>query len=259
MTAKNGSGDQKDVRRYLCENLSLADREDYKRIRTNIRFSVPESDKHMVIGVTSSQPSEGKSITAINLAYSFAQIPDKQVLLVDCDMRRPSVSTKLGFNQIPGLSNILAGVEENHGSVKNTYIPSDSTRAFDAITCGRIPPNPSELLASDNMARFIEKMKSHYDFVFLDLPPVGAVTDAQVAADFVDGMIVVLRESYCSRPVLDDCLNQLQYTNVKILGFVLNGSTETASKGYRYKKYNQYGRRYGYGYYGKHSHENNLY
>lgn len=235
-------------RLFFCEHVPFSSREDYKRLRTNICSSLPADGESKVLAVTSAQPSDGKSLTAINLAYSLAQMPDRSVLLIDCDMRRPSVALKLGLLQSPGLSNLLSGEKGIGDMVKNTYTPSDGSRPFDVLPSGGIVSNPSELLASNHMIRLLENLRKHYDFILLDLPPVGAVTDAQVAAGLADGMLIVVRESCCSLPVMDECLTQLKIANAKIQGFILNGSTETASRGYRYKKYNRYGKQYGYGY-----------
>lgn len=234
--------------KYFCEHVPFSSREDYKRLRTNICSSLASDGTSHVLAVTSAQPSDGKSLTAINLAFSFAQMPDKHVLLIDCDMRRPSVASRLSFAQAPGLSNLLSGEEGIGDKVKNTYTPSNSSQPFDVLTSGSISPNPSELLSSNRMVRLMEKLKKYYDYIILDLPPVGAVTDAQVAATLADGMLIVVRESCCTRPVMDECLTQLRIANAGILGFVLNGSVEMASRGYRYKAYNKYGKRYGYGY-----------
>ena len=232
-------------RRYICENLSFAGREAYKRLRTNIQFCfTDEADKHTV-GVTSAQPSDGKSTTAVNLAYSSAQL-NKRVLLIDADMRKPSLDTKLGLEQAPGLSNLLTELNNVAGTVKQ-YVPQDGTVGFDVITAGDVPPNPSELLHSERMKRLMGKLATIYDLIVVDLPPVGAVADAQTVSGLVDGMLVVVREGHCSKFVMDDCISQLKLTGTKILGFVVNGAVEGSSKSYSYGKYGKYG---SYGSYG---------
>ena len=227
-------------REFLCEHLSFAGKEAYKRLRTNLQFSFPENEGGCsVVGITSSQPAEGKSLTSINLAYSLAQL-NKKVLLVDADMRRSSIDTKLGIDAKPGLSNLLTDVNNSGGTIKS-YEPEDESIGFNIIPAGDVPPNPSELLNSDRMARLIAKLRTMYDFIVVDLPPVGAVVDAQTVSHLVDGMLVVLREDHTSKYVLEECVQQLTLTNTKILGFVVNGSVDGASKGSSYGKYGKYG------------------
>ncbi len=227
-------------REFLCEHLSFAGKEAYKRLRTNLQFSFPENEGGCsVVGITSSQPAEGKSLTSINLAFSLAQL-NKRVLLIDADMRRSSIDTKLGIDAKPGLSNLLTDVNNSGGTIKE-YVPEDESVGFSIIPAGDVPPNPSELLNSDRMARLIAKLRTMYDFIVIDLPPVGAVVDAQTVSNLVDGMLVVLREDHTSKYVLEECVQQLTLTNTKILGFVVNGSVDGASKGSSYGKYGKYG------------------
>ncbi len=227
-------------REFLCEHLSFAGKEAYKRLRTNLQFSFPENEGGCsVVGITSSQPAEGKSLTSINLAFSLAQL-NKRVLLIDADMRRSSIDTKLGIDAKPGLSNLLTDVNNSGGTIKE-YVPEDESVGFSIIPAGDVPPNPSELLNSDRMARLIAKLRTMYDFIVIDLPPVGAVVDAQTVSRLVDGMLIVLREDHTSKYVLEECVQQLTLTNTKILGFVVNGSVDGASKGSSYGKYGKYG------------------
>ena len=227
-------------REFLCEHLSFAGKEAYKRLRTNLQFSFPESDGGCsIVGITSSQPAEGKSLTSINLAFSLAQL-DKKVLLIDADMRRSSIDTKLGIDVRPGLSNLLTDVNNSGGTIKN-YEPEDESVGFSIIPAGDVPPNPSELLNSDRMARLVAKLRTMFDYIVIDLPPVGAVVDAQTVSRLVDGMLIVLREDHTSKYVLEDCVQQLKLTNTRILGFVVNGSVDGASKGSSYGKYGKYG------------------
>ena len=227
-------------REFLCEHLSFAGKEAYKRLRTNLQFSFPEGESECsVVGITSSQPAEGKSLTSVNLAYSLAQL-NKKVLLIDADMRRSSIDTKLNIDAKPGLSNLLTDVNTSGGSIKK-YIPDDESIGFSVLPSGDVPPNPSELLNSDRMSKLMAKLRTMFDFVVIDLPPVGAVTDAQAISRLVDGMLIVLREDHTSKYVLEDCVQQLKLTNTRILGFVVNGSVDGASKGYSYNKYGKYG------------------
>ncbi len=223
---------------FLCENLSFAGKEAYKRLRTNLQFCFTEEGECRVVGITSSHPGEGKSITAINLAYSLAQL-NKKVLLIDGDMRRASLDKKLNMEPTPGLSNLLTNTNSAAGALRE-YQPADDSVGFEVLLSGDVPPNPSELLNSPRMNRLLEMLRSKYDYIIIDLPPVGAVADAQTVSKLVDGMLIVIRENHTTKYVLNECITQLNLTNSKIFGFVINGSLEGASKTSSYGKYGSY-------------------
>ncbi len=217
----------------ICENMTFAAREAFKRLRTNVQMALPNEEKVcQVIGVTSAQPSEGKSTISINLAYSLAEL-GKSVLLIDGDMRRPSLHDKLGFRQAPGVSELLTK-EDNVGSAVMHYKSTVDNASFDVITGGSIPGNPSELLNSKRFDALIKALSSAYNYIIMDLPPINAVVDPVNASRSTDGMIVVLREGNCPRAVLADCMDQLAYARANVLGFVVNGSIEGAGKRYQY-------------------------
>ena len=220
----------------ICENLAYASKEAFKRLRTNVLLSLPEETEGCaIIGVTSAQPAEGKSTVSINTAFSFAEL-GKKVLVIDADLRRPSLHEKLGIAQAPGLSNLLSGSNSVGAAIKTYKSKTDDT-SFDIISSGSIVPNPSEILTSDRMGKLLQALSGAYDYVFLDLPPVGAVIDAVSVGRYAQGMIVVVRENHCPAPVFDDCIEQLRYAGIKILGFVVNGAVEGAGKKYQYYKY----------------------
>lgn len=219
-----------------CENLSFAAKEAFKRLRTNLVMSFPEEEsKNRIVGITSAQPSEGKSIVSLNLAYSLAEL-GKKVLLVDADMRRPSIHIKTGISQTPGLSDLMGRVNEISMVLKK-YVSDTGIVSFDIIPSGSITQNPSELLNSKRMERLLQALGAAYDFVIIDLPPVGAVIDAVSVSKCTDGMLVVLRENNCHRSLLVDCVEQLKFAGVNILGFVVNGALEGAGKRYQYSNY----------------------
>ena len=194
-----------------------------------------------MIGVTSSMRGEGKSTTALNLAYTIAQNGEK-VLLVDADMRLPSIYQKLGIENGKGLSNILAGMT----SLESVLLKPERDRNFSLILAGDIPPNPSELLNSKNMDKYLEMWAYYFDYIIFDFPPVGVVTDALVMAEKLDGMIVVVRQNYCLQPTLDDTITRLRYVKANILGIVM---TMADSQDKQYKKYySKYKKNYEYGY-----------
>ena len=222
--------------RKICENLSFAAKEAFKRLRTNVLMRFPEEQKiGRVIGVTSSQPSEGKSTVALNFAYSLAEL-GKKVLLVDGDMRRSSIHEKLGLSKEPGLSDLMTGSTSINTTLQK-YQSSKGPTSFDVIAGGTVPSNPSEILNSKRMGSFLNTLISAYDYVILDLPPIGAVTDAVAIASQTDGMLFVMRENYCPRGLLSDCVVQLREAKANILGFVINGALEGSGKQYGYSSY----------------------
>lgn len=228
------------LRKTLRDNLSFTAAEAYKLLRTNLLFTLPgESESRCrVIGVTSSIRGEGKSTTAINLSYSLAEM-GKRVLLIDGDMRLPSVANKMEIPNAPGLSNVLVA---SGSDVEITLRPSGSFTNWKIITAGDLPPNPSELLSSKRMHAVIDALASKFDFIIVDLPPVNAVSDALVISPLLDGIIVVVRENYNDRKELRSCIRQLSMAKVKVFGIVMNGAKENRKRygkrgHYGYKKY----------------------
>lgn len=242
-TKKKTSADVSETmmeRRYMIgANMNFAAAEAYKLLRTNLMFSFSGSSSNHVIGMTSSLRGEGKSLTSINLAYTFAET-EKKVLLIEGDMRLPTLAKRLGFYSKPGLSNLLVGLNTIGSAIqKYRAVADDKEITFDVIVSGDIPPNPSELLGSERMRNLLELLRDRYDFVVLDLPPVTAVTDAVIASHIVDGMVVVVRSEHAVRASLSEAMRQLSLADARILGFVFNGSDDSGGKYYKksyYKK-----------------------
>lgn len=224
----------------IGEKLSFGAAEAYKLLRTNIQFALPDEQKCRVIGVTSSCSGEGKSTTAVNLSYMLAEAGER-VLLIEADMRLPTLSRRLNLQPVPGLSNILAGLL----NVVETIQPSGIHENLEFISAGELPPNPSELLGSKWMRTLMDVLSASHDFIILDLPPVTEVVDAVVASKLTDGMVVVTRQNYANRRALAEAMRQLKYADAKVLGFVMTCS-KAQTKG-NYKKYKK-GYGYGYGY-----------
>lgn len=219
-----------------CEDLSFAAKEAFKRLRTNMIMSFPQEDTSChTIGITSVQPSEGKSTIAINLAYSVAEL-GKRVLLIDADMRRASIHQKANVEKSPGLYELLGGKDAISECVRK-YVSKSSDTKFDIIPGGETAKNPSELLNSRRMTALVEKLSTVYEYIILDLPPIGAVVDAVSVSRDLDGMIVVIRENNCPKNLLAECMSQMEYANVNILGFVVNGALEGSGKRYQYGSY----------------------
>ena len=248
-TKQKGGG--KRVRQHLVGGkISFAAAESYKLLRTKIQFSFTDDASCRVIGVSSALNSEGKSLSSVNLAYSLSQL-GKRVLLVDCDMRRPTIPQKLPVAKTPGLSDYLTG-QDNSGKLIQMCGLKGEEQAFHVISAGRIPPNPMELLSSGKMERLMEHLRGHYDYIILDLPPVDEVSDAMATSKYVDGMLLVVRQNACDRTALNEAVRQFEFVDAKILGVVFN-AVNGERGGYRSKYYKRY---YGRKYYGKRYYNN---
>ena len=220
-----------DFEQKLHKNMEFTAREQYKILRENIEFTVPEDVKCPVIGVTSSNRGEGKSTTCVNLSYVMSET-GKKVLLVDGDLRLPTVAKKMEMETKDGLTNILLG---NKFEIED-YKPAGFNDNWYIMTSGPIPPNPSELLGSSRMGHFLDEMKEKFDYIIVDLPPVNLVSDAISIAKHLDGIITVIREGYTEKKELDKCYRQLRLSNVKILGCVVNESRKETGKYSKYSK-----------------------
>lgn len=228
------------IRTMFGPNLNFAATEAYKLLRTNIMFSLPDEGECHIIGVTSSVQSEGKSSTACNLAYALAETGNK-VLLLEGDLRRPTLASKLGLAKTPGLSNLLVSKGEYREMVQQSAVAPN----MDIITSGDIPPNPSELLSSNRMNRLMEQLKVGYKYIIFDLPPITAVADALAIAKILDGVVMVVRAGVTDQQILSDAMRQLELVNLRILGFVFRDSGSSNAKygnryTYKYRKYYNY-------------------
>lgn len=203
--------------------------EAYRTLRTNIQFSNFENNMNVIL-VTSSGPSEGKTTTAGNLALTFSQ-SGKKVLIVDCDLRKPSLHKKFGISNQAGLSNIL---------VENLKLEEVAVNKIDnlfVLPSGTIPPSPAELLGSKKMKNFIEEMRNQFDFIILDSPPIIAVTDAQILSTISDGVLLVISSSEADREAAQRAKELLKNVNANILGVVLNKVDLKSRNGYGYYYY----------------------
>lgn len=242
----NTSHSQNNKTSVVGKDISFVASEAYKLLRTKLQFSFVDEITCPVIGVSSALAGEGKSLTAANLAYSLAQL-EKRVLLIDCDMRRPSISYKLPVNKKPGLSNYLTGYADICMSIQNCSL--DSENHFDVISSGDTPPNPIELLSSAKMEKMLIELRNSYDYIIMDLPPVGEVSDAMVAAKLTDGILFVVRQDYCNTVALSSAVSQFEFIESRILGVVMNcvnqndGKYTRYGKGY-YSKYGKYSKSY---------------
>lgn len=217
-------------------------KEAFKTLRTNIEFS---GDDVKVICVTSCTPNEGKSSISFDLAKSFAQ-NGKKALLVDADLRKSVMRTKHKSGRVRlGLTNCLAGKAPFEDCLCMTDTPN-----FYMVFAGPVPPNPSELLGNNRFQRLIEEARERFDIIIVDTPPLGSVIDTAVVSKFCDGAVIVIECGAISYRFARKVKEQLDVTNCRILGCVLN-KVNMSTNGY-YGRY--YGRYYGkyYGrYYGK--------
>ena len=232
----------------LHKNLDFTATEQYKLLRANLDFTIPAGVKCPVIGVTSAMRGEGKSTTAVNLSYVLAERGSK-VLLIDGDLRIPSIAKKMGLKSSPGLTDILMGKESHVMSeFKSTLMDT-----WYVMPSGDIPPNPSELLGSKRMETVLTHLRKFFDYIIIDLPPVNVVSDATSISSLITGMVLVVREEYGEKKELERCFRQLQLSNVNILGCVVNGAKAGSGsygkyKKYRYYKYSRYYYKRGYEY-----------
>lgn len=211
-------------------------RESYKTARTNIDYSIIKKGCKKVI-FTSSAKGEGKTLTAVNIASALAQQVDTKVLLVETDLRRPHVHLALGLTPSPGLTNYLNMECETQDIIKSTHIENLSVVCY-----GAIPPNPSELLSSDNMRDFIKKMEREYDYIIFDAPPVSVVIDAVPIIKQSDGVVLVAKNNATTYPQLNKTIDIVKRSGGKPLGVIINRvKPEDSRKGKR-------GYGYGYGY-----------
>ncbi|MCX5811379.1 MAG: polysaccharide biosynthesis tyrosine autokinase [Proteobacteria bacterium] len=202
--------------------------EAFRSLRTAILFSFPENPPKIIL-VTSIVPQEGKSFIAVNTALIMAHAGDS-VLLIDADLRRPSINKLLSFDNLKGLSNIIVGEEAN-------IRPSAIHDKLSVITSGPIPPNPAELLGSKRMEETIEKYKGLYDKIIIDSPPVSSVTDALVLSRLADGIIFVVHGGKTTKEMGMRGIGQLQGVNARVLGAVLNNIDIDKSGYYYYSHY----------------------
>lgn len=187
--------------------------ETYRMLRTNIQYSGFDK-KIKTLLVTSAAPGEGKSTTVGNLGIAFGQ-DDKKVLIIDCDLRRPSVHKNFLISNNKGLSEYISGQAPLDECVKKY---NDNVHL---LPSGKIPPNPSEMLASQTMQSFLEEMSNVYDVVIIDSPPVMAVTDAQILATYTDGVVLVIGSGQAEKDEIIKAKSKLNQVSAHILGVVL--------------------------------------
>ncbi|AOF48247.1 tyrosine protein kinase [Tetragenococcus halophilus] len=202
--------------------------EQYRTIRTNIQFASSADQQLKTIVVTSSGPREGKSLSSANLAAVFAQAGQK-TLLVDADLRKPTIHKTFQVSNEAGLSTLLSSGVKMEETVQKTVVEN-----LFILTSGPKPPNPSELLGSAKMNQIMEEARNIFDIVIFDMPPVVAVTDAQIMSSKADGTLLVVRENWTRKDALSKAKELLDLVQARVLGVIYNGSEQGKDKAYYY-------------------------
>ena len=203
--------------------------EAYKSLRTNIMFALPGKECKC-IGLTSPVAGEGKSTTAVNLAIALAQI-GKKVLLIDCDLRLPTVAGKLGLRPTPGLSDFLIGEVRIDEAIRNV-----ERYGIHVLPASSIPADPTGLLESKQLEHLFVALRRNYEYVIVDLPPITVVSDALILSKCLDGYLLAVREKSTKHHAVADSIRKLQFADARILGTVVTCGGYQDSSYSRYDK-----------------------
>lgn len=206
--------------------------EAYKKARTNIVYSIIKKGCKKIV-FTSPFKSEGKTTTSVNIAIALSQQVNTRVLVIDCDLRRPTVHTTMNIENEKGLANYL-----NNECILDEIITKSDNQNLDFITFGAIPPNPSELLSSESMKEMVQRLEHMYDYIIFDTPPVNMVVDVVPLLGLADGVVVVIKHNQTTSPDFKKAVETLSRNNAKILGVIFNGipTVETSKGGYYLRK-----------------------
>ncbi len=206
--------------------------EAYVRLRTNIELSAVDRPIQVIM-LTSANPGEGKSTTVSNLAVVFAQA-DKKTLVIDADLRKPTIHHFFKVSNRSGLTNVLTKQISVQGAVRDTSLEN-----LQVLTSGPIPPNPSELLSSQRMKALIEELREAYDVIIIDTPPSLAVSDSQIISTLSDGALMVLNSGSVKREMVIKAKANLEHAKARILGVVLNNMDRKNADAYYYYYYGE--------------------
>ncbi|MDE5984752.1 MAG: CpsD/CapB family tyrosine-protein kinase [Eubacterium sp.] len=238
--SKTAAFSREDQKKILCADSPFVVKEAYNSIRTNLLFT-QQGEKCPIFVISSPTANNGKSINTINMAISFAQM-GKRTLLIDADMRNPTVHRLFSIPVKNGLSEILAGLTDSI-TVTKTDIENLSV-----LTAGKIPPNPAELLSSSRMDKLLEFVKAHYDCVLIDTPPVNLVTDSTAFATKATGYIIIVKLATTDMQEVKMTVNSLRHINAPIVGFIANDANASGKRYSSYYKKSYSRSKYGYNY-----------
>lgn len=204
--------------------------ESYVKLRTNIEFSAVDHPIQVIM-VTSANPGEGKSTSSANLAVVYAQA-EKKVLLIDADLRKPTMHHYFMVSNRSGLTNVLTQQLVLDAAIKDT-----SVEGLQVLPSGPTPPNPSELLSSQRMADLMRELRQRYDVIIVDTPPLMAVADAQIVSRLCDGSLLVMKSGFVKRDIAVKAKASLEHAKSRILGVVLNNMNRKTADSYYYYYY----------------------
>ena len=231
--SKNGKNVPSEQELILAYNADSAPAEAFRTLRTRLQFSKLEPEPIKTILITSSIPREGKTIISANLAASFSL--SSRVLLLDCDFRKPRLHNLFNQKRYPGLCDYLFGTVPLEDIVRKT-----SFENLTLITCGTIPTNPAEMIASKHMQGFLNSIKPKYDYILIDSPPLATVTDAELLSSYADGTVVVSLANKTRLDLLINTIDTLNKINDTFIGVILNNFDYQATYGSYYKYYYYY-------------------
>lgn len=231
--SKNGRGAPSEQELILAYNSDSAPAESFRTLRTRLQFSKLEPEPIKTILITSSIPREGKTIISANLAASFSL--SSKVLLLDCDFRKPRLHNIFNQKRYPGLCDYLFGTVPIDEAMRKTQFEN-----LTLMTCGTIPTNPAELIASKHMQSFLNSMKPKFDYIIVDSPPLATVTDAELLSSYADGTVVVSLANKTRLDLLVNTIETLNKINDSFIGVVLNNFDYQATYGSYYKYYYYY-------------------
>lgn len=229
-----GVADNKEFEFIIAKKSDSIYSEAFRSLRTKIQFAKIDKKRINTIHITSATPAEGKTTVAVNIAGSFAQTNRKTVVL-DCDLRKPRMHKVFGGQRYPGFTDYFLGNIDFDSIIHNSELPN-----LDYITAGTIPPNPSELLGSEQMIAFIEKLKGIYDLVVIDSPPIIAVTDSEILSRIADAAILVAAAGETDIELMTKAVDLMQHENKSFIGVVLNKFSYRSGYGSYYKYYYYY-------------------
>jgi len=215
------------------DKLGMPAEEAYRVLRTNLQFCSFDK-KIKTLAITSYGPGEGKTTTAINLSISMA-MSGMKILLIDADLRKPGLIKRLGETNAIGLTNLISGQVSFQDALNYTDVDG-----FCFITCGPMPPNPTELLSSMKFMEIINEAREQFDMVIIDTPPLGSFIDCAVISSQIDGTLLVIKSKAVDYRSAQRVKEQLEKVNARIIGVVLNKTEETEYK-YHYNYYYYYG------------------